>query len=126
MLEVKEDRWCGRLDGGSPNVKWMRRVYPRDDYTQAPWAVVMLRHQSQSIHTSRETYTFRQRFRIPYVFSRAPLLVGNTAEEVVQVSPFATTSSTEFDYISITYTRYNIYAGVPSRVYVAHIHTPVL
>ena len=24
MLEVKEDRWFGRLDDGSPKVKWMR------------------------------------------------------------------------------------------------------
>ena len=54
MLEVKEDRWFGRLDG-SPKVKWMRHVYPRVDYTQAPWTViVMLRQPSQSIHTSRE------------------------------------------------------------------------
>ena len=50
MLEVKEDRWFGRLDD-SPRVKWMRRVYPRVDYTQAPWTVVMLRQPSQSIHT---------------------------------------------------------------------------
>ena len=82
MLEVKEDRWLGRLDGGFPKVKWMRRVYPRVDYTQAPWTAVMLRQPSQSIHTSREAYTFRRRFRIPYVFSWAPLLVGNTAEVV--------------------------------------------
>ena len=56
MLEVKENRWFGRLDDGSPKVKWMRRVYPRVDYTQAPWtSVVMLSRQpSQSIHTSRE------------------------------------------------------------------------
>ena len=26
VLEVKEDRWCERLDDGSPKVKWMRRV----------------------------------------------------------------------------------------------------
>ena len=54
MLEVKEDRWFGRLDDDSPKVEWMRRVYPRVDYTQAPWMVVMLRQPSQSIHTSRE------------------------------------------------------------------------
>ena len=53
MLEVKDDRWFGRLDD-SPKVKSMRRVYPRVDYTQAPWTVVMLRQPSQSIHTSRE------------------------------------------------------------------------
>ena len=28
ILEVKEDRWVGRLDNVSPKVKWMRRVYP--------------------------------------------------------------------------------------------------
>ena len=42
VLEVKEDRWFGRVADGSPKVKWMRRVYPRVDYTQAPWTVVML------------------------------------------------------------------------------------
>ena len=54
MLEVKVDTWSGRFDDGSPKVKWMRRVFPRVDYTQAPWTVVMLRKPSQSIHTSRE------------------------------------------------------------------------
>ena len=38
MLEVKEGRWFGRLDDDSQKVKWMRRVYPRVDYTQA-WTV---------------------------------------------------------------------------------------
>ena len=33
MLEVKEDRRFGRLDDDSKKVKWMRRVYPRVDYT---------------------------------------------------------------------------------------------
>ena len=29
MLEVKDDRWFGRLDGDSPKVKWTRaRVSP--------------------------------------------------------------------------------------------------
>ena len=93
MPEVKEDRWLGMLDDGSSKVKWMRRVYPRVDYTQVPWTVVMLRQPSQSIHTSREAYTFRRRFRIPYVFSWAPLLVGSTVEVVSSFTP----SSTEFD-----------------------------
>ena len=40
MLEVKEDnRWFGRLEDDSPKVMWMRRVYPRVDYTQAPCTV---------------------------------------------------------------------------------------
>ena len=39
MLEVKDGRWFGRLGGDSPKVKWMRRVYLRVDYTQAPWTV---------------------------------------------------------------------------------------
>ena len=55
MLEVKEDRWSGRLNDRSPKVKSMRRVYPRVDYTQA----VMLRQPSQSIHPSREAYSIR-------------------------------------------------------------------
>ena len=47
MLEVKEDRWLG---DNYAKVRWMRRVYPRVDYTQAPWTVVMLRQPSQGIH----------------------------------------------------------------------------
>ena len=39
MLGVKDGRWIGRLDDDSPKVKWMRRVCPRVDYTQAPWTV---------------------------------------------------------------------------------------
>ena len=39
MLEVKDGRWFGRLDADSPKVKWMRRVYPRVDYTQERWTV---------------------------------------------------------------------------------------
>ena len=66
---------------------------------------------------------FRRRFRIPYVFSWAPLLVGNTAEVV---SSFETTSSTELiprNYY-IHQVLYNIiYAGVLSKLYVAHTHT---
>ena len=58
--------------------------------SQAPWTVVMLRQPNQSMHTSWEAETFRRRFRIPHVFSWAPLLVGDTAES-------SSTSSTEFD-----------------------------
>ena len=32
-LDVKEDRWFGRLDDDYQKVKWMRRVYPRVNYT---------------------------------------------------------------------------------------------
>ena len=39
MLKFKEDRWFRRLDDDAPKVKWMRRVYPRVDYTLAPWTV---------------------------------------------------------------------------------------
>ena len=39
LLEVKDGRWFGRLDDDSPKVKWMRRVYPRVDYTPGPWTV---------------------------------------------------------------------------------------
>ena len=42
LLEVKDGRWFERLDDDSPKVKWVRRVYPRVDYTPAPWTVVML------------------------------------------------------------------------------------
>ena len=94
MNEFKEDRWFGRFDEDSTKVKWMRRVCPRVDYTQAPWTAVMLRQPSPSIHTSREAYTFRRRFHIPHVFSWAPLLVDDTAEVV---SLFSITSNTVFD-----------------------------
>ena len=50
MLEVKKDRWFGRLDDGSPKVKWMRRVYPRVDYTQALWTAVMLTYAAEPKH----------------------------------------------------------------------------
>ena len=39
ILGVKDGRWIGKLGDDSPKVKWMRRVYPRVDYTQAPWTV---------------------------------------------------------------------------------------
>ena len=39
MLEVKDCRWFGRLDDDVSKVKWIRRVYLRVDYTQAPWTV---------------------------------------------------------------------------------------
>ena len=82
MLEVKEDRWVGRLDDDCPKVKWMRRVYTLVDYTQAPWTVVMIGQPSRSIQTSRGAQTFHRRFHISYVFLRAPLLVGDTTEVV--------------------------------------------
>ena len=89
MLEVKEDRRFGRLDDDSaPELTSRRR-----GRSQAPWTIVMLvRKPSQSIHTSRETYTFRRRSRMPCVFSWPPLLVGNTVEVVSS----SATSSTEF------------------------------
>ena len=63
--------------------------------SQAPWTIVMLvRKPSQSIHTSRETYTFRRRSRMPCVFSWPPLLVGNTVEVV---SSSATSTTVCFD-----------------------------
>ena len=46
MLEVKDNEWFRRLDDDSPKVKWMWRVYPRVDYTQAQWMVVMLSQSS--------------------------------------------------------------------------------
>ena len=84
--------------------------------SQAPWTIVMLvRKPSQSIHTLRETYTFRRRSRMPCVFSWPPLLVGATVEVVSS----SATSSTEFASTSL----YNIYARFPSKLYVAHTHT---
>ena len=83
MLKVKEGRFGG-LDDDSPKVKWMRRVFPRADYKQTPWTIVMLRQLSRSIHTSWGASRFRRRFFV------GPSL-GGTAE-VVSSAP-----STEFD-----------------------------
>ena len=48
-----------------------------------PWTIVMLvRKPSQSIHTSRETYTFLRWSRMLCVFSWPPFLVGDTVEVV--------------------------------------------
>ena len=55
--------------------------------SQAPWTIVMLvRKPSQSIHTSRETYTFRRRSRMPCVFSWPPLLVGGKPSQSIHTS----------------------------------------
>ena len=87
--------------------------------SQASWTIVVMlvRKPSQSIHTSRETYTFRRRSRMPCVFLWPPLLVGNT----VEVVSLSATSSTEVASTSLN----NIYARFPSKLYVAHTHTPV-
>ena len=53
MLENREDSWLEGLEDESSKVKWMRCVYPRVDYKQAPLTVV-LRQPIQSTHTPRE------------------------------------------------------------------------
>ena len=80
--------------------------------------LMLVRKPSQSIHTSRETYTFRLRSRMPCVFSWPPLLVGDTVEVV---SSSATSSSTEFASTSL----YSIYIrSCPQQtVYSTHTHT---
>ena len=100
MLEVKEDI-IGGLGGlimtprrsSGWGVCIPELTSPRRGRSQAHWTIVMLvRKPSQSIHTSRETYTFRRRSRMPCVFSWPPLLVGNTVEVVSS----SATNSTEF------------------------------
>ena len=89
--------------------------------SKAPWTIVILvRKPSQSIHTSRETYTFRRRSRMPCVFSWPPLLVGDTIEVV---SSSATRSSTGFASTSL----YCIYIrSCPQQtVCSTHTHTAV-
>ena len=105
MLGVKEGRWFGRLDDGSPKVKRMRRVYPRVDYTQAPWTVVIClgsRIKASTLRGRHRRFVGDSVFHThtKYVFSWAPLLVGDTSEAVLSL---ATTSSTEFDS---TYSNY--------------------
>ena len=67
--------------------------------SQAPWTIVMLvGKSSQSIHTSRETYTFRRRSRMPCVFSWPPLLIDDTVEVE---SSSATSNRSEFASTSL-------------------------
>ena len=78
MMTPRRSSGCGAC---IPELTTRRRRHR--GRSQAPWTIVMLvRKPSQSIHTSRETYTFRRRSRMPYVFSRPPLLVGDTVEVV--------------------------------------------
>ena len=63
MLEVKDGRWFERLDD-SPKVKWMRRVYPRVDYTQAPWTVVLPRLGSRAKAPTLDTNGFGAQIRL--------------------------------------------------------------
>ena len=85
--------------------------------SQAPWTIVMLivRKPSQIIHTSRETYTFRRRSRMPCVFSGPPLLVGDT----VEVISSSATSRIEFASTSL----YNIRSCPQQTVCSTHTHT---
>ena len=48
-----------------------------------PTTVVVLKQPSQSIHPSREAWTFRRRFRLPYVAPRSSPPCWQTAEEVI-------------------------------------------
>ena len=97
MMTPRRSSECGAC---IPELTITRRHRGR---SQAPWTIVMLvRKPSQSIHTSRETYTLRRRSRMPCVFSWPPLLVGDT---VKVVSSSATSSSTEFASTSL----YSIY-----------------
>ena len=96
MLEVKDGRWFGRLDD-SPKVKWMRSVYPRVDYTQAPWTIVMLsgsRAEASTLQGRHRRFTGGSASHIYlYDFSWTHLVVGDTAEVVSS----SATSRTEFD-----------------------------
>ena len=57
VLEVKEDGWFGTLDDGSPKVKWMRRVHPRVDYTQAPLTELLCLGSRAKASTLRGRHT---------------------------------------------------------------------
>ena len=126
MLEVKEDRRFGRLDDDSQRSSGCGACIPKLTITrrqcgrsQAPWTIVMIvRKPSQSIHTSRETCTFRRRSRMPCVLSWPPLLVDDTVEVV---SSSATSSSTEFASTSL----YSIYIRSCPQQTVSHTLTPV-
>ena len=115
MLEVKEDRWLGRFDDGSPKVKWMRRVYPLVDYTQAPWTVVICLGSRAKASTLRGRHTRFAGGSVFHTYFHGLLSLlaiqqkwyHHLQQQVVQVW---------FHIITITYTRYNIYAGVPSKL----------
>ena len=113
MLKVKEDRcFFLRLDDDSPKAKWMRHCIPElttrrhRGRSHAPRTVAMLRQSSQSIRASREAYTFRRRFCISYVFSWAPLLVGDTAEVVSSSATTKVKSLIPHNYILVQYIRW--------------------
>ena len=89
--------------------------------SQAPWTIVMVvRKPSQSIHTSRETYTFRRWSRMPCVFSWPPLLVGNTVEVV---SPSATSSTELKENVCFDITVQHIRSCPQQTVCSTHTHT---
>ena len=50
-----------------------------------PTTAVVLEQPSQSIHTSREAYTFRRRFRLPYVAPRSSPPCWRTAKWYHQI-----------------------------------------
>ena len=60
MMEGEESE-----DSGGPRVK--RKVYPRPDFSQAPWSI-LLRKAELKRRDSREARNFRRHFRIPYEF----------------------------------------------------------
>ena len=56
VLVDKEDIWFVGLDDevdSSEVITWMRRVYPRVDYTQAPWTVVFWQPSQNIIFQGR-------------------------------------------------------------------------
>lgn len=69
MLDGLDSDDDDELDGedGPPAPKRSRRVFPRGDYGQSEWAI-MLRCEELKDPTSREARSFRRRFRIPYGF----------------------------------------------------------
>ena len=85
MLEVKEDRWFGRLDDGSPKVKWMRRVNPQVDHTQAPWTRLL--YLASTLRGGHRRFAGGSVFHASFR-GLVSFLVGHTEEALV--SSFAT------------------------------------
>ena len=118
MLEVKYGRWFGMLDDDSPKVKWMRRVYPRVDYTQAPWPLLRLgsRAKASTRQGRHRRFTGSSAFHM-YFRGLLSLLATqqNWYHHLQQVAQSLIPHKT---------TTVNI--GVPSKLHVPHTHTPVL
>ena len=122
MLEVKEDRWFGRLDDDSPKVKWMRACIPELTTRRHRGNLLCLgsRAKASILHGRHRRFAGGSAFRMSF---RGLLALLATQQKkwyhhLQQVQSL----------IPHNYTPYNIH--IYTLVYPAnctpHTHTPVL